>query len=423
MNSRLILHVLTLGLFAMVAAPLPLIAAAADRGASWREFHGPNRDNISPERGLLKQWPEGGPRLIWKYSECGRGHACVSIADGLIFTTGDFADKEMVIALDLDGKPAWKAENGKSWRGDMPGSRTTPTCIDGVLYDLNPTGRLAAYQAKSGKEIWAVDLREEYGAKYGTWAMAENVAIDGDAVLCVPGGSRGRIVALDKRTGARIWTNTEVADCAAYCSPIVVTHGGVRQMITLMQKSVVSVDVRTGKLLWSHAHQTKHDQNVTMPIFRDGCVYVSSGHGTGGKLLKISDRSDGVTEVWAGTDLDNCHGGVILVGGCLYGSGCRLNGAKGLICVDFLTGKTLWSDKAIGKVSITHADGLFYGQTEGGRMMLLEAGPKACRVVSRFDVRKPSGGPCYAHPVVCGGTLYVRHGTELFAYDITAAPR
>jgi outer membrane protein assembly factor BamB len=392
-------------------------------GGFWPQFHGPNRDNVSTEKGLLRQWPEGGPKLLWKFSECGEGYSGVAVVGGLIFTVGDFGEQEMLIALDLGGKVVWKTANGRSWRGEMPGARTTPTWSDGVIYHMGPTGRLAAFQATSGKEVWAVDLKSQYGAQYGTWALAENVIVDGKAVLCVPGGARGRIVALDRTTGASLWVNTEVADKAAYCSPLVVAQGGARQFVTLMQKTIVSVDPATGKLLWTFKHETKNDQNVTMPIFRDGRLFASSGHGTGGRLLKLGPDRGGAAEAWLNKDLDNCHGGVILVGGSLFGSGCRLFG-KGLVCVDFQSGKTLWTEKGMGKVSLTCADGMLYClNTDKGRMSLVEPASDRCRTVSQFDVPRESGGLWLAHPVVCGGRLYVRHGVNLFVYDIRDSAR
>jgi outer membrane protein assembly factor BamB len=412
-----------LAIWALLAGAGRLLAAdGGEAGGYWPQFHGPGRDNISTEKGLLHEWPEGGPKLVWRFTECGEGYSGVAIVGGKIFTVGDFGEKEILIALDLDGKVLWKTPNGESWRREQPGCRTTPTFSDGVLYHMGPTGRLAAVQAASGKEVWAVDLKAEFDVKYGTWAMAENILIDGKTLFCTPGGSKGRIVALDKATGGRIWVNTEIADGPAYCSPAIAEGGGGRQLVTLMQKSVVAVDAATGKLLWTHRHETKNDQNVTMPIFKDGHVFASSGHGTGGRLLKIGPDGAGAAEVWLNKDLDNCHGGVILVEGRLYGSGCRLFG-KGLVCADFAGGKTLWNEKSLGKLSLTYADGMLYGLSDKGKMSLVEAGRQGCRIESQFDVPREKGGLWLAHPVVCGGRLYVRHNGDLFAYDVRASAR
>ena len=407
------------------AAAVCLVSVCGLSGAepaaktSWPEFHGPKRDNISPATGLLKQWPKGGPKLVWKFDQCGGGYAGVSIADGMIFTSGDFGRQEMVLALDLDGRVLWKSPNGRSWTGPHPGARTTPTYHKGILYHMNPTGRLAALQAKTGKEVWAVDLAGRFGAKPAHWALAENVIIDGQALLCVPGGPRGRIVALDKTTGKQIWANTEIRQPAAYCSPIIVTHKGVRQLVTVMQKLIVSVDVRTGKLLWSHEHETKHDQNVTSPIFTNGHIFASSGHRTGGRLLKIAADSRSVTELWLNSDLDNCHGGVLLLDGHLFGSGCRLR-KKGFVCVELAGGKTVWNKRELGKVSMTWADGMIYCIDDRGKISLVRTTAARGGAVSQFSIPRPTRKLTLAHPVVLDGRLYIRNWNELRAYNIRA---
>jgi len=403
---------------------LALVAAALhadelDGRPWWPHFHGPNRDNISRESGLLKEWPDEGPALLWKLSECGEGFSGVSLAEGKLFTAGDFDDVERVLALDMDGRLLWQAQNGESWTGPYPGSRTTPSYSDGMVYQMNPKGRLAAYRADSGKEVWAVDLVEKFGARYGTWSMTENVAVEGDVLFCVPGGSKALVVALDKNTGRTLWTNSSLDQTAAYCSPILVTHQGVRQLIALAQKSVFSVDVRAGKLLWSHPHVTPHDQNVNQPLYCDGYVFVASGHSGGGRLLKIDHDSRGVSEVWWDKDLDNCHGSVMLLDGHLYGSACRIGG-RGFFCADFLTGEVRWREKRMTKLSLTCADGMIYGLTQDGEVLLIRPRPDRFEVVGRLETPPDSRALSWAHPVVCGGRLYIRRGECLYAYDVRA---
>ena len=405
----------------LVVAALGGRALGGSGGDRWPQFHGPSRDNKSAATGLLKEWPKGGPELLWKFSECGRGYAGISEADGMLFTSGDFGQEEFVLALDANGELLWRTRNGKSWRGSTPGSRATPTWSAGAVYHMSPTGRLAAMEAGTGKEMWAVDLEQTYGARWGAWALSENVIVEGDMVLCVPGGTRGRIVALNKATGKPVWVNKTIRDDVAYSSPVVATHNGVRQFIVLMEKSVVSVDVRTGRLLWSHGHRNRYNQNATPVVFHGGCVFVASGHQAGGRLLEISPTSDGVREVWFSEEFDNCHGGVLALDGHLYGSGCRLY-HKGLLCVEFRTGKTVYRAEGIGKVSITHADGLLYCVGQEGEASLVEATPRGAKVLGRFAVPQESKDPCLAHPVVHGGRLYIRHAQNLFAYNVRRPP-
>jgi len=407
-------------LFVMISVSVPLLPASeVGDQPGWPEFHGPGRTNISPDKGLLKEWPEGGPRLLWTYSHCGKGYSGVAIAQGMIFTAGDFDRVEMILALDMNGKFLWKSPNGDAWRRSSPGSRATPTYNDGVVYHMNPTGRLAAYEARSGEQIWAKDLKSLFEAKYGVWALAENVIVEGDKVLCMPGGPKGRIVALDKRTGKTRWVNTEIEHSAAYCSGVVVTYGGKRQLLSMTQKSVVSVDVETGALLWSAPFVPRSPQNALTPVFQDGFVFIACGHSSGGSLMKPDLATRTATTVWHRPDLDDCHSGALLLNGRLYGTSCR-QGGKCFYCVDFLTGRTIKLDQTLGKVGITCADGMIYALNHRGTMFLLAITPDGFDIVSRFELKKKPTNSYLAHPVVFDGKLYIRCDEDLYAYDVRA---
>ena len=409
----------------LVAAALLVVPAAAAAespadhpGGYWPGLHGPKRDNMSTETGLLDRWPDGGPPVLWTFTESGRGYACPSIVNGRLFLSGDFDREEYVLALDLDGNLLWKTHNGKAWRGPEPGARTTPTWSDGLVYHMGPHGRLAALEAETGKEVWAVNLVEAFGTRRSTWGLAENVLVEDDKVLCVPGGTRGRVVALNKKTGRPVWVNTTVDDDQAYCSPAVVTHGGRRQLLILMKKTVVGVDVETGRSLWSHPHPNRYNQNVDTPLYHDGRVFVTSGHQAGGRLIEIGPDGRSVRQVWYCPDFDNCHGGVLLLGGHLYGVGCRMY-HKGLLCVDWQTGKVVYRHEPVGKVSITWAQDRIYGVGQKGEVRLVQADPAGARIVSEFQIPPvPTKDHLLAHPVVCGGRLYIRHGDHPLAYDI-----
>jgi len=420
MNEKRTVFAVIASTFAVAIIWADLLAGAQEAsGSDWPQHHGPGRTNISSEKGLLKKWPEGGPRLLWKYSACGNGYAGVSIADGKIFTAGDFDDQEMILALNMDGELLWKTSNGEAWRGSSPGSRATPTYDDGKLYHMSPKGRLAAYEAKTGSSVWAIDLKAEFDARFGVWALSENVIVDGDKVLCMPGGAKGRVVALDKRTGETVWANTDIEHYAAYCSPMVTTYGGVRQLITMTQRSVVAVDVETGKLVWSAPFIPRSPQNSLTPVFHDGYVFVACGHSSGGMLLKIDPDTKSVSTVWYREDLDDCHSGALLVDGRLYGCSCR-GGGKHFYCVDFMTGETIKLDRTLVKACITAADGMLYCLHYRGTMRLLAITPDGFDIVSQFELPRRPPNSYLAHPVVCGGRLYLRCGPDLYAYDIRA---
>ncbi len=414
-----------LGVVLLATIAVGLSRAPADpqvAPATWAEFHGPGRSNISPEKDLLKVWPADGPPLVCKTTGLGVGYAGVTIADGRIYTAGDFDDTETVIALSLDGQPLWKSPNGEAFLRPSGGARTTPTFAQGAVFQMNGHGRLASYEASSGKELWAVDLKERFGAEHGIWGFAENVIVEGDRVLCMPGGQHGRVVALDRRTGQTLWANTEIDQIAAYCSPVVVTHDGVRQLLSLTQKSVVGVAVDTGRLVWSHPFVPTSPQNATTPVYHDGYVFVACGHLTGGTLFKIDAPRRTATEVWWRKNLDNCHGGVVLIDGKLYGCGCRLGG-KLFYCADFRTGEIKQSDTTLSKVAITVADGMLYCLNHRGRMSLLEITPAGFRIASQFDLPKKPDNSYLAHPVICGGRLYLRYAEHLYVYDVRRKDR
>jgi len=382
---------------------------------SWPQWQGVNHDNISPDKGLLKSWPKEGPKLLWKFDDCGKGYSTVSIADGTIFTAGDFGDDAVVIALDMNGKLKWKGKGGRGWKASHPGSRGTPTYNDGMVYYLSGSGSIVALDAKTGATVWEVDTTSSYGAKWGSWGLAESLYVDGDNVLCMPGGSKGFMVALNKKTGKAAWVSDKFKDAASYCSPLVVNVAGMRQIISMSAKNVVGLDAKSGELLWSSPKVTEYDVNVTTPVFKDGCFYVTSGYGAGGKLLKIGADGKSVSEVWSSKELDNHHGGVVLLDGCIYGAGDR---SSGWWCLDFKTGKKMWQDKGVGKGSVTCADGMLYCLSENGCAALVEASPAGYKESGRFNLPPEPKDPFWAHPVVCGGRLYVKHANFLYAYDV-----
>ncbi len=417
MQARLVTMVAVLLLAAFSESAMS--QAASDKSLFWPQHHGPGRTNMSSDTGLLKRWPKSGPRKLWTYSPCGRGYSGVAIAEGMIFTAGDRDRQEQLIALDMDGNFIWKAPNGDAWRRSSPGSRATPTYSDGVLYHMNPTGRIAAYQSRSGKELWAVDLKERFDATYGIWALSENIIVDGGKVICMPGGPTGRVVALDKNTGKTIWANTEIDDYAAYCSGTIVDYAGRRQLLTMTQRSVVGVAIDDGGLIWSAPFRPASPQNALTPVFDDGNVFVACGHSSGGTLMKLDLPARTASTVWHRQDLDDCHSGAMLIDGRLYGSSCRTSGST-FYCVDFLTGKTIKTDETLGKVGITCAEGMIYALNHQGTMYLLDLTDDGFEIVSQFVIERKGANNYLAHPVVCGRRLYIRSHDDLHVYDIAA---
>jgi outer membrane protein assembly factor BamB len=385
----------------------------------WPQFRGPNRDGLSKETGLLKQWPTNGPALAWKAEKLGLGYSSVSVVGGKIFTAGDAPEGSFVHALDLDGKPKWTAQLGRAGeRGGFAGPRATPTVSDGNVYMLGQFGDLVCYEAESGKEVWRKHLVKDFSGKGGGWGYTESVIVDGDNVICTPGGPNGTMAALDKKTGAEVWRTKDWTDGADYVSAIITSIGGVKQYVQLTQRSVAGV-APDGKVLWRAARKGS-TAVIPTPVVKDDMVYVTSGYGIGCNLFKVTKAGSEfkAEEVYANKEMVNHHGGVILLGDHVYGH----SDSQGWTCQELKTGTTLWKSSKLGKGSIAYADGRFYLRFEEakGNIALIEATPTGYKEMGRFPQPDRSTKNSWPHPVVVGGKLYLRDQQVLLCYDVKA---
>ena len=415
------MHTLRFLLFLiLIVSVVPFAANNMD----WPCFHGPKRDNLSTETGLMQAWPQDGPELLWTASGIGHGYSAVSIAGERIFTAGMIDKKTFVIALDLSGKKLWQKLNGQSWEAaayqtwavPYAGARATPT-VDGVtVYHLSELGRLTAFDIRSGEEKWHVDILKTFNAERPEYGYSESALIHGESLICCPAGEDGYIVALDKGTGRTLWVNTDIKDAVGNCSAVIARIDDYQQVITLSASRILSFDPNNGRLLWDYPFANDRENNVADVVVSDGLVYASTGYGKGSILLQPKQQTGGkfsVEPIWTSELLDNHHGGVLLVDGSLYGAGHE---ARGWFCLDFKTGAQRWQTR--GKGSLTYADGHFYCLEERGTVALVEATPEKYNQVSSFRLPRGGKGLYWAHPVVCGGRLYVRHSEQLYAYDI-----
>jgi outer membrane protein assembly factor BamB len=399
-----------------------LAAAAAD----WPQWRGPGRDGISRETGLLKTWPEEGPKLVWNIDNLGNGYSTPSVVGDRIYLMSNQGDEnEFVQALSTkDGAEVWKVRVGKvgpnTPRNNYPGARSTPTVDGDILIALGSDGDLACLERFSGNIRWQKNLRTDFGGKPGQWAYAESPLIDGNMVVCTPGGDEATLVALDKRTGDVIWKSpVPGGDEAAYASAIVVQTDGVKQYVQFLQNGLVGVDAKTGKFLWRYDKTAKGSPaNIPSPIEHDGLVYSASGR-AGGGLAKIKPTAEGFTaeEVYFSQTLPKAIGGVVLVEGHLYGT------SGGLMCVDFKTGDVKWEERGVGAGGILYADGRLYVHGENNRQVaLVEATPAAYREHGRFtppgEPQRPDKAKAWAYPVVANGRLYIRDQNMLWCYDV-----
>ena len=395
-----------------------VLVAAAVSGADWPQFRGPARDGVSTDRGLLKQWPEGGPPLVWTATGLGSGYSSVSIAGDRIYTLGNKKNRSHIVALDREtGKVVWSAEVGPA--GGNLGC--TPTVDGDRIYALGQEGDLVCVTA-DGKRVWHRNLLKEFGGSYGGWKYCESPLVDGDRVIVTPGGKSATMAALDKKTGTDIW-NCAIPvrhSQAGYSSVVVADVGGVRHYVQLLNGGLVGVG-EDGRFLWKYEKLGPNTANVPTPIVFGDHVFCSVGYGKGGALVKLTARGKDVAaeEVYFNRRLTNKHGGVVKVGDHVYGD---TDDSGRPFCADVRTGKVLWTKgtgRGSGSASVTAADGRLYFHFEDGTAALVEASPDGYTEVGAFKVPKRNG-QSWAHPVVAGGRLYLREGELLYCYDLRA---
>ncbi len=401
---------------------LAAMVSVEGRPEDWPQWRGPRRDGISSETGLLKQWPADGPPLAWKSTGLGDGYSSVAVANGRIFTMGNQGKDEYVLALnEKDGKIIWSVVVGpvRANGGGYPGPRCTPTIDGDLLYAIGINGDIVCLEVSTGKERWRKEFRKDFRGEGGGWGYSESPLVDGDRVVCTPGGKEASLVALNKKTGALIWKSSG-GDVAAYSSIIIGQMGTEKQYIQFMRSSVFGVSARDGKLLWSYRKPANGTANIATPIFSNGFVFAASSYGTGGGLVKlvpsltpVAEPEDAAKEVYFTKQMKNHHGGLVLLGEYLYGSDESI-----LRCLKFSTGESVWDDRTAGKSSLVYADGHLIARNENGPVTLVEASPKGYFGKGRFQQPDRSGKNTWPHPVVANGRLYLRDQDVLLSYNI-----
>ena len=412
---------------------LPVTAlAASPPPIDWPQWQGPTRDAISQERGLLKEWPAGGPSLAWKVSELGGGDSAPSVAAGRIFGMSNLGAEAVVWALsEKDGKKLWVTPIGTAYPQKMPQSKEGPSCtptVDGDrLYAIGMGGELVCLQVADGKLIWQRSLKDDFGGPVPMWSYRESPLVDGANVICTPGGPDATMVALDKMTGKTIWKcKAAGSPGAAYASAIAIDFEGQREYVQLTQKSLIGVAASDGRFLWKYDHPaSKSGINCSTPIYLDGMVFAASAYGNGGGLARLIKEPSGevkAEEVYFTKRMENHHGAMIVKDGYLYGANGGNTGGW-LLCLEFKTGKIMWDQREGRKVpkgSMVMAEDLIYYRVEDGTVLLIEPNPKKYIERGRFSQPDRSSKPAWAHPVIANGKLYIRDQGVLLCYDVKA---
>jgi len=383
----------------------------AQDNAQWR---GPNRDGIYNETGLLKTWPENGPALLWHFDSLGEGHSSATVTKDRIYTSGMINGIGYVFSFSPDGKLIWKLPYGEEWTENWPGVRSTPLIYDGKIYFLSGLGKLVCMKADKGDKIWTIDVMKDLHGRNIRWGITENLLIDGNMLFCTVGGADTNVVALDRNTGKLIWISKGNGEASAYCSPIIINFPTRKLLVTQTENSILGIDAGSGKLLWRHNQPNKYSVHANAPLYNNGYLYCVSGYGQGGVMLKLAADGSAKQEIWRNASLDTKMGGVVLIDGRIYGSD---DSNKAWWCLDWKTGKEIYSEKLTNKGNIIFADGMLYCYGDTGEIVLVQPTPDQFKKISFFKV--PYGSSQHwAHLVIANDRLYVRHGNSLMVYDI-----
>tara|TARA_A100001037_G_scaffold221799_1_gene199658 strand:- start:15 stop:1241 length:1227 start_codon:yes stop_codon:yes gene_type:complete len=383
--------------------------------ADWPQWRGPDRNGVSAETGILDEWPEGGPELLWKSTGVGEGFSSVIVVSGRLYTMGDGKESSHVHCLNAkDGKAIWTSKAIGKTGGNYKGTRCTPTFDDGHIFALGQFGDMVCLRAEDGSEVWRKSLTKDFGGRSGGWNYTESPLVDGDKVMVTPGGKQGAVVALDKKTGELVWQSKDFTDGAQYSSLIVREYGGKRQYIQLTGANVVGLEASSGNVLWK-APRKGRTATISTPIFHEGHLFVSSAYGVGCNGFKVSHSGGSFTteEIYANKSIANHHGGCIRVGDYVYGS----SGGT-LACLELKTGKEMWRNRSAGKGSILVIDGKIILRAETGPIALVELNPKEYREISKFNQPDRSKARAWSHPVVSNGTMFIKDQDVLLAYSV-----
>jgi outer membrane protein assembly factor BamB len=400
-------------------------------GADWPQWRGPNRDDVSKETGLLQEWPKDGPKLVWTCEEAGIGFSGPAVVGDRLYSMGSDDKKEYVFALDIkNGKKLWSTEVGDlftNFFGDGP--RSTPTVDGDLVYCLGSNGDLLCAKGANGDKVWMTSLKKDLEGQVGHgWGFCESVMVDGDKVICTPGGKKGTLAALDKKTGKVLWRTKDLEDTSSSASIVAANIGGKLQYVQMTQQSVVGVSPQDGQVLWRFPRKGG-TAAIPTPIVKDHFIYVASGYGVGCQLLDVTSAGDklDVKELYdkeKHRNMDNKHGGVVRVGDYLYGF-CD---GKGWVCQKFDSGDIVWPEKDRTKLagnsgSLTYADGHLYCYQDNGTVALVEASPDGWKETGRFPIpqktkRPRKGSSIWTHPVVANGKLYLRDQDLIHCYEV-----
>ena len=369
---------------------------------------------IYNETGLLKQWPEGGPEILWTFEGLGKGHSSPAFANGKIYISGTVGEEGFVFVFSEEGKLLWKVSYGEEFGGSYPGSRSSVVVDGDLMYMYSGLGNLICMDSNDGTVKWKKSAFEDFDGGNITWGVTETVVIDGDLLYFTPGGKKNNVVALNRFSGDLVWSSPGKGELSAYCTPLLVELPARKLLVTHTAEHIIGLDAKTGELLWDYPHTNRYSVHANTPIFYNGDLFCFSGYGQGGVKLDLSEDGSTVSKAWFKTELDSRMGGMVAIDGYLYGSGDK---AREWRCVNWESGEETYASKDLAKGVVIAADGMLYCYSERGELALVEVKPEAFNIVSQTKVELGTEQH-WAHPVINNGRLFIHHGDALIAYKI-----
>ena len=386
------------------------------------EWRGENRSGIYNETGLLKEWPEEGPELVWEYEGIGNGYGSPVFTPNSMYITGEIDSLAYLFAFDIFGNLLWKKDFGEEWVKNYNGSRSAPTIVNEMIYVTSGLGNLYCFNRNTGEKVWSVDMINDLHGTFPLFGFSESVIIEGEKVFCTPGGKDTNVVALNRTTGKILWVSKGAGERPGYNSPQIVKLKDRNVLVNFSAYELMGHDTKTGELLWVHNQDNielekrklgSGDTHSNTIIYEDGFIYYAAGDGNGGVKLKLAADGKSIKEVWRNTDFDSYMGGIVKIGDHLYGCGTAKRNFKSINAHTGEIEKIL----KIGSGAVIAADSMLYYYNFRGEVMLITQDPKNMEVVSKFKMEKGTNEH-FAHPVINNGKLYVRHGNVIQAYSI-----
>ena len=396
---------------------LGTFSAFSGNNEVYSQWRGPSRDGIYTCTGLMKAWPTDGPRLLWSFEGLGAGHGSVSFSQDKILVLGMPDTTGVLYAFDFAGNLLWKKPYGTEWHRNYTGTRSTPTVVNHHVYFMSGQGIVYCFDERNGNEVWSVDLLKAFDAENIQWGMAESLLVDGDQLICTPGGKEHNVVSLDRFTGKVIWTSPGRGEPSAYCSPVLVNHKGNRLLITMTAESILALNPDNGRLYWHIPQKQRNRIHSNTPVYSNGRIICSSENAPEDNgLVSIILSGDGKTASveWRNQKFTNLMGGVVVMNDYIIGSEYR---KRGWSIISSSSGEIMHKSDTLGNGVVIWADDRFYCYTEDGVMALVDAGPGQFNLKGSFEV--PLGtDQHWAHPVIHDRRLYIRHGDAMMVYDI-----